>query len=100
MRAIHVVSCLLVVLLLGALVESSAKGCWEDWSRCTPGTMKLTGKAWLPCDSYCKICYKADGGKCVSAPSKNCPNVLKNNRRCDCINKRRSKDLKNPACWA
>ncbi|ESO03224.1 hypothetical protein HELRODRAFT_80881, partial [Helobdella robusta] len=71
-----------------------------DWSRCSPATSGLTGKLWLPCNSYCKVCFKADSGKCVKSPSKNCPNLLKNNMQCVCKNKRTAKNTSIIACRA
>uniref|UniRef100_A0A0P4VTK6 Putative theromacin-like protein n=1 Tax=Haementeria vizottoi TaxID=1628691 RepID=A0A0P4VTK6_9ANNE len=100
MRAIVVLGVLVFMLACSSMVESSAKGCFDDWSRCSPATSGGTGKLWLPCNEYCKICFKADGGNCVNSPSKNCPGLLKNNKQCVCRNARSKKNNLNPLCWA
>uniref|UniRef100_A8I0L8 Theromacin n=1 Tax=Hirudo medicinalis TaxID=6421 RepID=THMAC_HIRME len=75
-------------------------GCFEDWSRCSPSTASATGVLWRSCDSYCKVCFKADRGECYDSPSLNCPHRLPNNKQCRCINARTAKDNRNPTCWA
>nr|A8V0B3.1 RecName: Full=Neuromacin; Flags: Precursor [Hirudo medicinalis]ABW97519.1 neuromacin [Hirudo medicinalis] len=70
----------LVFMIFGEFVTPD---CYEDWSRCTPGTSFLTGILWKDCHSRCKELGHR-GGRCVDSPSKHCPGVLKNNKQCHC----------------
>ncbi|ESN96888.1 hypothetical protein HELRODRAFT_86104, partial [Helobdella robusta] len=69
-------------------------------SRCSPATSGLARKLWLPCASNCKVCFKAGSGNCVKSPSKICPNLLKDNKQCVCMNKRAAKNTSIIACRA
>lgn len=75
----------LYILLFCALVSTAfgrivfVDGCYEDWSRCTPGTSLLKR------DYSGKIATSGCSGEnCVDSPSKWCPFLLPNNK-CVCF---------------